>query len=263
MTRFALSWLSLREPADHAARNRVIMAQVAAAFSDRAAVRVLDLGSGSGSTLRALAPHLPAGQSWTLIDNDPDLLAAAAADVREIAVTTVQLDLAGDPADAFAADADLATTSALLDLVSADWLAALVAQLASRRLPFYAALSYDGSMQFAPEHPLDGEAVRLFNQHQAGDKGFGNALGPQAVEVASERLRLRGAAVTTGRSDWRLEPHNAALQRAFLEGMATAVAETGGLAGADLDEWRRVRLTSVAEATSIVHVGHLDLFARF
>jgi SAM-dependent methyltransferase len=267
VSRFALDWLALREPVDPAARNRVILAQVAAAFSDRDSVRVVDLGSGAGSTLRALAPHLPPGQSWTLVDNDADLLAAAAAaaaaDSRDTAVTTKRLDLAGDLEKAFAGGADLVTTSALLDLVSADWLNALVRQLAARRLPLYAALTYDGFMQFTPDHPLDDEAVVLFNQHQTRNKGLGDALGPQAVEAASERLRLDGAMVTAGRSDWRLEPHGAALQRAFLEGMAAAVRETGGLAGADLDDWQRFRLQSAAQSASIIQVGHVDLFARF
>jgi spermidine synthase len=99
VSRFALDWLALREPVDHAARNRVILAQVAAAFSDRDSVRVVDLGSGAGSTLRALAPHLPPGQSWTLVDNDADLLAAAAAaaaaDSRDTAGTTERVDHGG------------------------------------------------------------------------------------------------------------------------------------------------------------------------
>jgi hypothetical protein len=39
---------------------------------------------------------------------------------------------------------DLITTSALLDLVSADWLERLTVEAAARRLPIYAALTYQG-----------------------------------------------------------------------------------------------------------------------
>ena len=38
---------------------------------------VHDLGSGTGSMVRWLAPRLPGPQHWVLHDRDPDLLAAA------------------------------------------------------------------------------------------------------------------------------------------------------------------------------------------
>ncbi|WP_370582807.1 methyltransferase domain-containing protein [Paracoccus sp. NBH48] len=39
---------------------------------------VLDLGCGTGSTLRTLGPHLPDNARWHLVDNDPALLERAA-----------------------------------------------------------------------------------------------------------------------------------------------------------------------------------------
>ena len=73
---FSADWLALREPYDARARNRQVLASVAAAFSDQSAIIVVDLACGTGSTLRALAGHLPPRQNWRLCDNDLGLLGA-------------------------------------------------------------------------------------------------------------------------------------------------------------------------------------------
>lgn len=76
MAGFSSDWLALREPADAAARNRPLLASVAAFASSRKPLTILDLGAGTGSTLRALAPHLAAPQRWRLVDDDAALEAA-------------------------------------------------------------------------------------------------------------------------------------------------------------------------------------------
>ena len=70
MSGFSASWLALREPYDVAARNREVLDTMAAAFAGVAPLAVTDLGCGTGSTLRAISPLLPASQSWRLADND-------------------------------------------------------------------------------------------------------------------------------------------------------------------------------------------------
>ena len=77
MSGFAPEWLTLREGADHRARNAGLLAALGKHFSTRDAVTVVDLGAGLGSNLRATAPALPARQHWVLVDHDPVLLAGA------------------------------------------------------------------------------------------------------------------------------------------------------------------------------------------
>ena len=82
MTGFSPEWLALREPADHRARHQALQQQVCTrlevlARAEHRAVRIIDLGCGSGSNLRALAGSLPDQQHWTLVDYDPLLLEAA------------------------------------------------------------------------------------------------------------------------------------------------------------------------------------------
>ena len=78
MSGFSAEWLTLREPYDLRARNPTVLDAVTAALAGLSPLRIVDLACGTGSTMRALGPFLPAGQSWKLIDNDLGLLAHAA-----------------------------------------------------------------------------------------------------------------------------------------------------------------------------------------
>jgi hypothetical protein len=260
---FSSGWLSLREPADHRARNADLLEAVARHFAGRADITITDLASGQGSTLRALAGRLPVAQSWTLVDYDEDLLAAAErlCAPTGVEMTTQRADLADDVDSVLALPTDLVTTSAFFDLVSKPWLAGFVKQAAKRRLPVYAALSYDGRMSCAPTTEVDARALAAFNRHQRHDKGFGPALGPAAAETARRLFADAGYAVTVAPSDWRVEPQDGELQRQLIAGWHDAIAELRELPPATLTAWRDRRLAAIASGESRLVVGHLDLWA--
>lgn len=246
---FSADWLALRDPADRAARD-VALARRAAQAAGPAPL-IVDLGCGTGATWRALSPVLPEGARWRFVDNDPALLAIAAAAAGERA-ETVMADLA-DLDSLPLAGATLVTASALLDLVSAEWVAGLVARLG---VPFYAALSYDGRMSWTPEDPRDAAITAAFNRHQTGDKGLGRALGPDAADHAAHVFEAAGFTVTLADSPWQLGPDMAALQRELCDGIAAAAAEAGQPDAAD---WGRARGTGAAASRCLI--GHLDLLA--
>jgi hypothetical protein len=257
---FSQNWLAMREPYDRAARNGAVLDAVAAAFADAPAAAVTDLGSGTGATMRAMAPRLPVRQCWRLVDNDKDLLTAAACAAPAGAnVTTVAADLA-NAVEQTLSDCDLVTTSALLDLVSAGWLDRLVAALSRVARPLYAALSYDGAVALSPESRYDGEVIAAVNRHQRTDKGFGPALGPDAARTAPERMRAAGFAVIEGRSDWQFGADDGAIQMEMLTGWAGAAAETG-VDPAIIAQWLGERRDHVAAGRSHMRVGHIDFFA--
>jgi hypothetical protein len=257
---FSANWLALREPYDRAARNRAVLDAVGAAFAGAAGVAVTDLGCGTGSTLRAVSPLLPAPQRWRLIDNDEALLAAARqAAPAGVSLATVALDLSRDVEHAFGA-CDLVTTSALLDLVSAAWLDRLAAEAIRLSLPLYAALSYDGAVTLTPDTRHDAAVIAAVNRHQLTDKGFGPALGPNAAEAAPARFRGAAFAVVEGRSDWSFGGDDRDIQLEMLAGWANAAGEIG-IAAAILDEWLRERRAHVAAGHSQMRVGHIDFFA--
>jgi SAM-dependent methyltransferase len=260
MSGFSAQWLALREPYDRAARNGVVLDALAEAFAEAPAVAVTDLGCGTGATMRAISPRLPAPQSWRLVDNDQSLLAAATkAAPSGTQVATVTIDLARDLDRAFGA-CDLVATSALLDLVSAEWLDRLVASMIRLSRPLYAALSYDGGVELTPATRHDATVIAAVNRHQRTDKGFGPALGPDAAQMAPERFRSAGFAVVEGRSDWRFGADDRAIQMDMLTGWAGAAGEIG-VAASLVDEWLRERRDHVAAGRSHMRVGHIDFFA--
>lgn len=247
MSGFSTEWLDLRATADDRARN----ADLRRAFLDALppVPRLLDLGSGTGATVRALAE---AGGHWTLVDHDAALLAEAAR--RVPGAERVQADLARDPEAVLARGADAITASALFDLVSEDWITRFAR--AARGRIVYAALTYDGTEAWEPDHPADLAVSRAFDAHQRGDKGFGPAAGPMGTALLARALEAEGYTVTLAPSPWRLRrAGDGALMDALAEGIARAAMEAGCDAGVAAD-WLTARRQAERSTT-----GHLDLLA--
>ncbi|MHB8784732.1 MAG: class I SAM-dependent methyltransferase [Thauera sp.] len=281
---FDADWLALRTVADSAARAPALEARATAwlrAHTGTGPLRLIDLGTGSGANPRHLAPRLPGPQSWTLIDHDTRLLAHArahCADLRDadghpLAVETQCLDL-GTVRAATLAGSDLVCASALLDLMSANWLEQLAEACAGAGCALLITLSVDGSWRFlerapaaglAPPAPGRGHAsppgaehdhgpdvedaddrfVRAaFNDHQRRDKGLGAALGPDAAPALAHALAARGFAVECAPSPWRLDladPKQAALASALIDGWRDAALAQCPQAAHRISAWHERR----------------------
>jgi len=259
---FSADWLTLREPYDLRARSREVIAAVAASVAALPSVHVVDLACGTGATVRALTAHLPSRQVWRLADNDLGLLAHANAITLadNVKVTAIPLDLNRDLEAALDGAIDLVTTSAFLDLVSKGWLDRLTTEIVARSIPFYAALTYDGRIDITPNDPADASIVAAINKHQATDKGFGLALGPEAAACATAGFERLGYTVTHRRSDWTMEPNDRDIQLEIFAGWAGAAREIGALS-AETASWLTRRRANVAAGASSLRVGHIDLFA--
>jgi len=260
---FTVQWLALREPYDRRARNADVLATVAATFAGRPAISVVDLGCGTGSTVRAVGPSLPARQHWRLVDNDLGLLAHASALARppDLLIEARTIDLVRDLELALDGALDLITTSALIDLVSPEWLERLVVEAAARRLPVYAALTYQGKATLDPAEPFDLEIIAAVNRHQRRDKGFGPALGPEAGLRAVRAFERVGYAVITGASDWEFAPDDRDIQLEVLTGWASAAGELGELPQGAIDAWLTRRRELVRGGRASMRVGHVDFVA--
>ncbi len=278
MTGFSPEWLALREPADHRARHQTLQHQVCTrlevlARTEQRAVRMIDLGCGSGSNLRALAGSLPDQQQWTLVDYDPLLLEAARTAIidwadrivaeqpvlrlsknnKTIEVSFVQVDLALDIEAVLGWPADLITAAAFFDLVAEPWLVRFCKAL---RTPLYTVLTYDGHEQWLPPHPSDNSILKAFHAHQKTDKGFGVAAGPEAAGILQRELQLRRFEVTLAPSPWQIDQSETALIQALATGSAAAVRETQLISVQDVDQWLAARRK--AEHCT---VGHWDILA--
>jgi SAM-dependent methyltransferase len=262
MSGFSAEWLELREPYDLRARNTVVLNALFDLLANQPSVSIVDLACGTGSTFRALSPRIKTRQNWRLVDNDLSLLARVPPSTPGITVTAAPVDLNRDLEAAFDGPADLVTTSASLDLVSADWLNRLAVECAARRLPVYAALSYDGRAELAPSDPLDRRIVDAVNRHQRTDKGFGPALGPSAAQQAIAAFERVGYATTHGLADWEFRPEDREIQTEVLSGWAAAARAIGDPPRPEILAWLKRRRDLIAAGRSSLRVGHVDLLAR-
>jgi hypothetical protein len=257
-TRVSRDWLDLREGADAAARSRNLVERLLQRLPAERLV-VHDLGSGSGSLGRWLAPQLPGLQRWVLHDRDPDLLAAAGSDPPEDAVVDVRLgDVTRLERDALA-DASLITASALLDLLTDSELAAVVDACRAAACPVLITLSVTGDVRLDPEDPLDGYIASAFNEHQQRETTRGRLLGPAAVEAAADAFRRSGCDVTVEPSPWRLGADEHELTAQWLAGWVGAACEQAPALTADAGVYLRRRAQEAAENRLKVAVGHADL----
>lgn len=299
MNAFSADWLHLREPFDHAARETAAAALGLhgrlARWRKRSAgepLAVVDLACGHGANLRALAPGLRGAQHWRLIDHDPALLAAvpdalaqwarrheyrftlegaAGAEGNEQAIDIAgpdfhakvvceHVDLARDLAGLDFGATPLVTACALLDLVSAPWLQALIDKARAARAAMLFGLTVDGRTAWNPADPGDELVHGLFSQHQHRDKGFGPALGSQAVATALLQLACADYATLQAQTDWVIDGALAPqMQLAMVEGMAAAALEQSPGAQDAVRSWQARRSAGIGSAC--LRVGHVDIVA--
>ncbi|MEJ0016621.1 MAG: class I SAM-dependent methyltransferase [Acetobacteraceae bacterium] len=269
--RFAADWLALREPFDHAARSVALARRLADRLPRRP--RIVELAGGTGSLFRFLAPVIGRGQDWLVFDADAALLdeafgrtaawgrrqgfaATATGDTLLLStprglwrMQAVQRDLGRD-VDRLDANADAVVCSALLDLVSAAWLARLRDTLT---VPFLACLTADGRDTWRPRHPFDALVRTAFHRDMRRDKGFGPALGVAAFAA----LAARGVTASAP-SDWHIPRTALRMQRALIVGIADAARDAAPQAVA---AWQAARLRQALRGRLAITIGHRDILA--
>ncbi|EAZ99804.1 glycosyltransferase family 4 protein [Marinobacter sp. ELB17] len=274
-TEFSADWLSLRQPADYKARSQNLNTMLRDWLQQQSGDQVrpqpptlVDLGTGLGSNAGYLAKVLDNSQKWLLIDQDTGLLAAAAARLEPLGLSVELRALQLLPqtfAGLLPADTRLVTASALIDLVSAQWLQALVKEVADKRAALLVVLSYAGRFELSPQHSDDDLLRVLVNQHQHGDKGLGAALGPSATAALTAELKSCGYEVHIAASDWQLgegegEEH-AELARQLMHGWVNAAIQQDLDQSTRLRVWLDARERQLAAGDLRITVCHEDLLA--
>jgi SAM-dependent methyltransferase len=280
------TWLALREPHDWAARDASLVDAVVRALPAVSTLRIVDLGTGTGSNFRYLAPRLPARQEWLLVDKSPDvvewIVAATEAWAAHHALRVTeeadgfrlrgpaldcQVRIAGQdlnlplPASLFEGR-ELVTAAALLDLVSDRWLRDVASHCAAHRAAALFALTYDGQSAFEPSDPDDDLARDLLNAHQLRDKGLGGpAEGPRAHARAVHWFREVGFETRESATPWQVPESSRDFQRELIGGLAGAAVEQDPGVASRIGGWRTRRLDHLDAGRSRAMVGHHDLAA--
>jgi len=263
---FDADWLTLREGVDHRSRATALEQQLAAFGAAAGWSRAVDLGCGTGSNLRHLAPRLSWVREWTLVDHDAGLLARVtlqhrpAPTLRRVEGTLEHEGLAT------IADVDLVTASALLDLVTASWLDELVERVVAGQRGALFALSYSGDVQWqGVADPDDAWMASVVNRHQQGEKPMGRALGPEAVPHAARAFERRGYHCVVAESPWVLDPAQSpddlGLALAWLEGWVAAAHQLEPAETSRIDGWAERRRQAMRTGQAGVRIGHFDLLA--
>ena len=265
MSGFSIEWLNLREASDHKARDRHLLKTAANWLNDLKSKDkvIVDLGSGTGSTIRGLQRYTALAPSiqWRLVDNDPDLLAEAVhRHSEEYSIESFLVDLSATqklPLESVS----LITASALLDLVSSNFirdLCQLIKEKNERRpLGFYSALNYDGCIKWTPFHPLDAAILINFNTDQRRDKGFGPALGPDATDFLKTQFHSTKFQCLSAKSPWLLGSADYLLTESLINGISGVAIQTGGLTNSDIQDWKTFRIENVRTGTC--YLGHTDI----
>ncbi|MDG2141561.1 MAG: class I SAM-dependent methyltransferase [Gammaproteobacteria bacterium] len=270
MTGFSIDWLDLRESVDLQARDKSL-AKLAIRWlknisSPDQLPLILDLGSGTGSTVRSFdslldAESIPA--RWRLIDNDPNLLSEAKRRYETSnRIETCLADLSNIQKISFQ-NVNLVTTSALLDLVSANFVRDLAqtinAQSQLSNIALYSALNYDGTAKWNPQHPLDEKILSIFNEDQCKDKGFGPALGPGASECFKDEFQAIGFTIMIANSPWELEPDDHELTNSLIDGFAEVALQREDCSNSEIENWRSFRKNQLTSGSC--QIGHIDSVA--
>ena len=265
MSGFSIEWLNLREISDHRARDKNLLKKTVDWLDNlKAKDRVIvDLGSGTGSTIRSLqkfTTRLPLIQ-WRLVDNDPELLAEAIdRHSEEYSIESFLVDLSETqklPLDSVS----LITASALLDLVSSNFIRDLCQLIKEknegRPLGFYSALNYDGCIKWTPFHPLDASILMNFNADQRRDKGFGPALGPDATDFLTRQFHCTKFQCLSAKSPWLLGSADYLLTESLINGISGVAVKTDELTNSDILDWKTFRMKNVRNGTCFL--GHTDI----
>jgi SAM-dependent methyltransferase len=259
-------WLALREEQDARARSRELALAAAGRIGPGATV-VHDLGSGTGSMMRWLAPVLPGPQTWVLHDWNPALTARAAAapapldrEGRAVTVRSRGGELANLRPDDLEG-ASLVTASALIDVLTAEEVQAIVQACSTVGCAVLLSLSVTGEVQLDPADPRDEVVMASFNAHQRRLVNGRRLLGPDGVVVVRDLFREAGWNVRTADTIWRLGERDPDLLERWFEGWLEAALEHRAELRSGCSGYRALRSAHLRAGALSAVVVHADLLA--
>ena len=270
MEKFSSDWLSLREQEDLLARNTKVLECVKNYLRNEQRLNILDIGCGTGATMRVLQPEFTQPQHWTLLDADKELLVQAQCFNQplvydsNITMKTECVDLTED-FGFLQRKCSIVTATAFLDLVSESWIQKFAQALKDNNHRFYCSITPTCSIELIPIESLDDEVINAFNTHRYTDKGFGLSLGGDAAKYTLEIFQNLGYQLTSAFDTWGNRHPNKAFRKILnlklIEGISHAASQTKLLDPLELEHWSKSRLDSIQNDEFEISFEILDFFA--
>ena len=290
-------YLDAKYPLDERSLNRDVRAVFESALRSHAAVRVLDIGCGSGASLcRLLQAGLNGRVELTGVDRDPELLQLARSRaVHDLEMADFELsrsteviqarrnreaitlrfeaaDLAGyEPEQPGTHDAVIA--QALMDLLPVQSMVERIRGWLAPAGLFYASLNYDGGTVLFPAHPKGEFEAALLGAY---DASMARSVGGLPCGGAHAGRRLHAALteagfdiLALGSSDWNITPYCGAYRdadEACLAALLDMIHGEGQRSGRfepqQLDGWLSQRRTQLAQRKLGLIIHQIDLVAQ-
>ena len=269
---FSAGWLAMREAFDARSRSRALAQRFADVLPT--SPRVLELGAGTGSLFRWLAPIIRRDQHWVWLDHDAAHLAhglratarwalrlgyAARLEPQRLTLGTrcgewtVETrvhdlhDAALLPVDV----SDAVACSALLDLFSGQWIGELLRRVGTR--PFYAAINVTGCDRIQPRDRNDALVWRGYTTSQP------HRAGPHAPMLVRQFCDQFDLPFESASSDWHIPAHHRAMLHQMLDFISEAARRSMLQQRRQIDVWEQRRRAAVRAQRLTLHIAHCDL----
>lgn len=269
-------WLALRETEDARARSADLALRIPSLLTPSlripsplgpGPITVHDLGSGTGSMMRWLAPMLPGPQTWVLHDWNESLTGRAfdgppprGSDDVPVTIRTRVGELDRLRADDLAG-ASLVTASALLDVLTAAEAHAIVDACVEVGAPTFLSLSVTGEVELRPWDARDRAVGDAFNAHQRREVQGRRLLGRYGGPIVRGLFQQAGWAVRQARTSWRLDDRDPELLREWFDGWVDAADEQSPERSAEIADYRALRHDQLDRGALSAVVYHLDVLA--
>ena len=282
-----VQWLAHRFACDAAARHHEIERKFLAFFErHQTSLKVVDVGSGTGANFRYYFDRIPHQQTWTLIEQDSNLIKACriclekfahergygwqpqddafllTASEKTATINIVQGSLEYLEQLADLRQTDVVTANAVFDLLSFEQFDTLVRKLAQHEVCLLATLNYYET-SFLPFSQQDHRFLRLYHMHMKRPQVFGIAMGPDCSEEMLDLLAQHHMMIEQEGSQWHLKKHHTTMHHYLLHFIEHAVAELNlSLEEKQaFDSWLNDKKKLCRERELEIIIDHSDIFA--
>lgn len=261
MHEFENSWLFQREKIDNLSKNNLIIKKINSFFKSDQDVKLMDLGTGTGSNFRFLSRKIKQKrQHWTLIDISKKSLLAAKNKIsisnKIVNLSIINKNLIKNINQIDFKNFDIVTGSAFLDIMPFDWFKKFYQQNKKTKI-IYFAINYDGFFQFYPRHKYDKKVLLLFNSDQKSIKHKKDrAVGPDCTKIIEKQF-LKTHKTFSFNSNWDIN-NNKKFQLMFLNFCENVIKKNKIN---NLNEWLDYRKSQIKKNESRLIVNNKDFLA--